>query len=90
MDDLDTDRAAEGALADEARAAFDAHEGPQVPPPPPPSGVVSKETFVRRVRSGEVVSVEEWLYQVERRKRERQRIADALKPGEVTTLAGVF
>lgn len=70
-----------------ARAAFDAHEGPQVPPPPPPSGVVtSKESFVRRVKAGEILSVEEWLYQVERRKRERARIAAALKAGEISTL----
>lgn len=69
-----------------ARAAFDAHEGPQVPPPPPSGVTTSKESFVRRVKAGEILSVAEWLYQVERRKRERERIAAALKSGKVTTL----
>lgn len=77
-----------GYLADEARAAFDAHEGPQVPPPPPP------ETVVRRFdRAGwineqdrlwlanEKAKMEARIAQL-RQESERRRIAEALAAGE--------
>lgn len=83
----------EAALEAEARAALEAHEGPQLPPPPPPpSGVVAKaeprERFLRHVRVGEPMSVGEWTYQIERRRRERERLAAELEVGAITTLCG--
>lgn len=83
--------------ANEARAAFDAHEGPQVPPPPPPSGErarwvdhaeLTKEQVVRSVTGKDgAISLLGWRLREAQRKGETDK-ARILQ--QVIAMGGVF